>query len=350
MMNGMDDFHNSGSGITQENVHNDGPGPDPAPGFLLPRYLIYLSLGFKWIVTPLILLMAGWVLITIKTTRRLHKPHNIFVANLMITSTIISLVATLQSSIMVIGYISGVGDFIACNVYQFLTLPSAEFYYTFLMISVDKLIAIVYPYKHRKIMTPRIAGYTIVASWILAIALSTPRLFNPGDYTKVAEYSMCLSSGSSLLEALLLFTLPTLTSSLLAVTIDVYLAITAYRVSKQIKKETTLSGASSNEVKTLNQKKATIKKHLKPMMTLLIAVLGSTSTCILFAALYYSTRAMSTATVYKQLIELVFSTNVGYIIFLLQPFIYGLYYKQTREPMMKLLNRMFINCSLMQQS
>ena len=342
MMDGMNDFPNSGSGIIQENVHNDGPGP----GFLLPRYLIYLSLGFKWIAMLLILLMAGWVLITIKTTRRLRKPHNIFVANLMITSTVISLVGTLQSSIMVIGNITGVGDFIACNVYQFLSTPSVELYYTFLMISVDKMIAILYPYKYRKIMTPHIAGYAIATSWILAIALSTPRLFSPGDYTKVAEYGICLSNGGSLLESLLVYTLPTLTSSLLAMVIDAYLAITAYRVSKQIEKETRLSGATSDKVENLKQKKATTKKHLKPMMTLLIAVLGSTSTGMLFTALYYSARAMETASVYKQFTELVFSTNVGYIVFLLQPFIYGLYYKQTREPMIKLLNTMFSSCKL----
>jgi len=67
---------------------------------------------------------------TIKTTRRLHKPHNIFVADLMITILIISLLATLQSSIMVIGHITGVGA------------PDVELYCTFLMISVDKMIAI----------------------------------------------------------------------------------------------------------------------------------------------------------------------------------------------------------------
>ena len=132
-------------------------------------------------------------------------------------------------------------------------------------------------------------------------------------------------------------------SSLLAVIIDVYLAIKALQVSKQIEKETRLSGATSNEVKSLQQKRATIKKHLKLMITLLIAVLGSTSTGMLFAALYFSARAMETATVYKQFIELIFSTNVGYIILLLQPLIYGLYYRQTRESMMKLLNRVFPN-------
>ena len=167
----MDDFLNSGSGITQEKEQNDDPD------FLLPRYLIYLSLGFKLIATVFILLMSGWVLTTIKTTRRLHKPHNIFVANLMITSIIISLFATTESTIMVVGNISGVGDFIACNVYHFLTSPSVEFYYTFLMISVDKMIAIAYPYKYRKTMTPRVVGYMIAASWILAVALQTPKLF-----------------------------------------------------------------------------------------------------------------------------------------------------------------------------
>ena len=73
----MDDFINSGSAITEETVQSD------VPGSLLPGYFAYLSLGFKWIVTLVIFLMVGWVLATVKITRRLHKPHNIFVGNLM---------------------------------------------------------------------------------------------------------------------------------------------------------------------------------------------------------------------------------------------------------------------------
>jgi len=41
--------------------------------------------------------------------------------------------------------------------------------------------------------------------------------------------------------------------------------------------------------------------------------------------------------------ELIFMPNVGYAIFLVQPLIYGLYYKQTRQPMMKLLKSTFPN-------
>ena len=336
----IDDFPNSGSYITHKNTKDDGPGP----GFLLPVYFINLSLGFKWIATLFILLMSGWVLFTIKTTIRLHKPHNILVANLMVMSIIQTLVGTLLSSIMAIGYITGMGDFIACNVYHFLMGVGVELYFTFLMISVDKIIAIRYPFKHRKIMTSQRVRCMIAASWILAIASSIPRLFNSGDYTKIAEYSICLSNGQTLLANLMLFTIPTLMSSLLAAIIDAYLAIKAFMASKKIKKETRLSGATSDEVKSLNQKKATFKKHLKPMITLFVAVLGSTSTGVLFVALIIPARAMETATVYKQLIELIFSSNYGYIILILQPFIYGLYYKQTCEPMMKLLKRTFPNC------
>ena len=97
-MEGMDDFLSSGSGITEET--ND-------LGSLLPRYFIYLSLGFKWILSLFILTMAGWVLVTIKTTRRLHKPHNIFVANLMITCIITVIIGTSLSMIVVAGHITG---------------------------------------------------------------------------------------------------------------------------------------------------------------------------------------------------------------------------------------------------
>jgi len=80
MMDGMDNFPNSGSGITQENVHNDDPGP--VPGFLLSRYLVYLSLGFKWIVTPLILLMAGC---GFSSPSRLQEDYTSLITSLWLT-------------------------------------------------------------------------------------------------------------------------------------------------------------------------------------------------------------------------------------------------------------------------
>ena len=55
----------------------------------LPTCLAFLSLGFRVISTMIIVLMAGWVIITIKITRNLHNIHNIFVAHLLATDAII---------------------------------------------------------------------------------------------------------------------------------------------------------------------------------------------------------------------------------------------------------------------
>ena len=85
----------------------------------LPAYLSYLSLGFKVISTVIIVLMASWVIITIRTTRSLHKIHNIFVAHLMANDIFLAVTGTLLSGAMTIGYFTGVGDFIGCNVYTF---------------------------------------------------------------------------------------------------------------------------------------------------------------------------------------------------------------------------------------
>ena len=97
------------------------------------------------------------------------KSHNIFVANLMITDIILALVSCVVSSIMTVGHVIGrfgTGDFITCNVYKFLFHPVLVIHFTFLMISVDKTITIILPFKYRKIMTVHAVACIIAASWL----------------------------------------------------------------------------------------------------------------------------------------------------------------------------------------
>ena len=114
----------------------------------LPAVLAYLSLGFKIISTVIIVLMAGWVIITIKTTRSLHKTHNIYVAYLMAIDALYALAITMLSSVMTIGYFTSVGDFISWNVFIFMFYPTGIIFLTFLAMSVDKVIGITFPFKH----------------------------------------------------------------------------------------------------------------------------------------------------------------------------------------------------------
>jgi len=54
----LDEVSGDYSGSNQENIDDH-----------LPAYLAYLALGFKVICTGIIVVMAGWIIVTIKSTR-----------------------------------------------------------------------------------------------------------------------------------------------------------------------------------------------------------------------------------------------------------------------------------------
>jgi len=75
------------------------------------------------------------------------------------------------------------------------------------------------------------------------------------------------------------------------------------------------------------------------MITLLVVVLGSSAFGLLLPLLYFPVIALDSPAVYENFVRYGVTPNVGYLIYLLHPFVYGLYYKQVREPMMKVLKR-----------
>ena len=313
----------------------------------LPAYLSYLSLGFRVTTTVLTVLMAGWVIITIKITRRLHNIHNIFVAHLMVTDGICALTPLLLSGTMIVGYSIGVEDFIDCGVFRFLLFPTMGVHSSLLIISIDKVIAITFPLRYREIMKPRVVFGTITTIWVLAVVIFIRNLFNSNGFTKVAQFGICISKDRSLVYNLMLSIVPIFLACLLIVILNIYLTIKAYQIRKRMHEESRLSGGHSRDndkLKALKKKEANIKKHLKPMITLLVVVLGSTSIGLLFPLLYIPVVFLKPPKVYEVVIRFVVAPNIGFISLLLHPLVYGLYFKQVREPMMRLLRGITRSC------
>ena len=313
----------------------------------LPAYLSYLSLGFKAISTMIIVVMAGWVIVAIKTTRKLHKIHNIFVAHLMVADVIAALISLLLTGTLMIGYFTGVGDFIGCNVFKFFLFPVVVINFAFVMIAVDKLIAITFPLRYHQIMKPRVVLGMITIKWAFAVVLFTRNLFNPDGFTKVAQFGTCRAEGGAVFENLITYMLPIFSSCLLTAILNIYLTIKAYRVHKEIQEESKLSGGhieNNDQLEALKKKQATVKKHLKPMITLLVVVLGASSLGLLFPLLYIPTIFLESPKVYQQMVQYVVAPNIGFLSLLFHPFVYGLYFKQVREPMMRLLKRITRLC------
>ena len=249
---------------------------------------------------------------------------------------------------MTIGYFSGIGDFISCNLFRFLLFPNIITDFTFVMISVDKVIAITFPLRYRKIMKPRVVSSIIITKWVLAIVLFIHNLFNSKGFIKIAKFGTCHSKNSgTLLGTLITYIIPVFLACSLTAVLNIYLTIKAYNIHKQIQEENKLSGGHSrdnNQLKVLQKKQSTIKKHRKPLITLLVVVLGSSFIGMLFPLLFIPTAYVESPEFYEAVVLYVIIPNVGYLSLLFHPLVYGLYFKQIREPMMRLLKIITYSC------
>ena len=118
--------------------------------------------------------------------------------NAMVVST-----STLLSGAMMIGYYTGVGDFIGCNVFIFMLYPTVLIFLTFLVMSLDKAIAITFPFKHHELMKPRVVCGILVANHLLVVMIYARNLFASRSFTKVAQFGICIMHDPAILKAVM---------------------------------------------------------------------------------------------------------------------------------------------------
>ena len=252
----MDEVDYSGSGINQE-IRLE------VRGSCLPGYVPYLSLVFKLLATTAILLLSGWVVYAIKATRSLHKPHNIFVANLLISGMITTLTGCMIASVMIVSFQLGVESFVGCFAYKIRLFPAHVNNMSFVIIATDKVFAIKYHFKHRRKMKPHVVTGVVVGAWLIALIPTAHSIaFDVSGYIEVPEYGTCLANGVAFLEAVVIFIMPIIFSPILTILLNAYLALKAYQVHKQINKEIRLAGAvdrSSEKMRVLKKKQNNIR-------------------------------------------------------------------------------------------
>jgi len=185
------------------------------------------------------------------------------------------------------------------------------------IIAADKVIAITSPFKHKKMMTPRVVTAVIIGAWLVALIPTALTIIIVADgYSEVAEYGICLADGAAFIQVHFAFMLVILISPVFAVTLNAYLAIKAYKVQKQIENETRLAGTTDSQsemVTGLRKMQSNIMKHKKPIITLLVVVLGSMSIDLLFSSWYLLGRLLIDSEIYHNVLELVISRNIIYV-------------------------------------
>ena len=308
-------------------------------GVGIPVYVYYVSLVYRLASTALIVGMGSLIISTILKTRSLHNVHNVLIVNLMVANIFGVLVYAFHNIGMMVSYIIGIQDPFRCDVLHFFLFPIIVAMYTFIMISVDKFIGIKYALRYKAIVTYRRVCQVIAAGWIIAFLFKLTGLLYEviagTEYDKLSRFGLCLHKSGSFLTILFTPTIPIFLAFFITITLDAYVSIKAYQVYQRIQKE------NGKEKQVSKDKLNKILRQLKPMITLLVTVLGSTTIAVIIATTYNYTSVTAEG---SSVVNHFILQNLPYLDFLLRPLVYGLYFRRIRQPLCRRLKRMARSC------
>ena len=307
-------------------------------GVDIPAYVDYVSLLYRLASTVFIISMGGMVISTIFKTRSLHNAHNILIVNLMVADIVTIVVYAFHNISMTVSYIIGIQDPFRCDVLHFIIFPVIVAMYTLVMLSVEKFIAIKFSLRYKAIVTHRRVYKMIAAGWIGVLLLKLSALIYESmvstEYDKFSRFGFCFIKQGSYFVVLLSTHVPIFLAFSITITLDAYLSIKAYQVYKRIQKE-------DGEEKQMSKNRLNgILKQLKPMITLLVTILGSTTIAVIISIIYASSLTVEGTSFLKHVVL----PNLPYLNLSLHPLVYGLYFTKIRQPLCRRLKRMAQSC------
>ena len=310
----------------------------------IPGYLTYFILVYRLFSAVFVIGMSGLIVSTIIKVRALHNVHNIFIANLMVSNIVVTAATTFQTTGMMFSYIFDIQDLFRCDVLYLLQFPFFVIVYTFVMLSVDKVIAIKFTLRYNSIVTRRRAYIAIAICWIIALLFRIIRLIyelTTGiEYDKSSQFGSCfIEQQQSLLVSLFTSIFPIFLACAITIILDVYLSIKAYQMYKKIQKE------SGEEIEVFKDKLNQIFRQLKPMITLLVTILGSLAITVIASVVYIYAKTLRVENEsYQTFLKHILVYNLGVLSSIVHPVVYGLYFRDIRRPLCNKVKRIVQSC------
>ena len=303
-------------------------------GMDIPEYVDYISLLYRLACTTFIIGMGSLVISTILKTRSLHNVHNVLIVNLMMADIIGVVLYVFQNAGMTVSYIIGIQDPFRCDVFPIFLFPFFITLYTFVMLSVEKFIAIKFTLRYKAIVTHRRVYQVIIAGWIIVplfkLSEFTYNLIVGTEYDKSSRFGSCFPKQASFVVDFFTLVVPILLAFFITITLDVYLSIKAYQMYKKIQKE-------NGEEKHMSKSKLNkILRQLKPMITLLVTISGTSAMAVIAVIIY----ELSLIVEDTSIVKLVIMPNYPYLNMSLHPLVYGLYFTKIRQVLCRRVIRM----------
>ena len=293
----------------------------------VPLFATYLRILLLMIVIPAIVIPALLIIHVIWKNERLHTKYYFLVVNLLIND-IASTPRYLYEILLMILYLFGVTVNHSDIFYITMMIPRMNLRFSFLLLAIDRVIGVAFPYRHRKIMTTRVVYTLIAVGWLMAAAtIFIIRVTSATLFARpFGNYSPSFSPVSSIL-----LVLSMVIPIMLTVVSNAYLVYITVQSNKRLQQNMRLNSGEGSEIKKIQRFLKALQMQAKPTASALIlggVDCGMIMLLVIFFAVFRSS-AISNAYTFQITYLLEWGQMLSHF------FVYGIYMKEIRKYMQK---------------
>ena len=245
----------------------------------VPLVATYLKILLLLITIPASIIPAVVIIHIIRKTEELHTKYCLFLVNLLISDILTTIRYCFEIFIMIL-YLLNIRMYVSDIAYFITSIPQVVTQYCFVLLAIDRVVGVAFPYRYRNIMKLRVVYALIASVWIIAAVLlffakilESPYLVWPFGIFITMQYD-----GPG---ALIVYLLPQVVSAILIVGTNVYLYRTIIQSKKKLENNLKLSGRDEHKVTKLQQLIHNLQMQLESSLP--VFVLGGID-CLLNAS------------------------------------------------------------------
>ena len=242
----------------------------------VPLVATYLKILLLLVTIPAIITPAVVIIHIIRKTEELHTNYSLFLVNLLIGDILITIRYCFGLFIMVL-YLLNIKAYIIDIVYIIITIPQVVTRYSFVLLAIDRVVGVAFPYRYRNIMKSRVVYALIASVWIIAaVLLLLSRVIFESPYL-VWQYGEFIPP-SGFLGGVFIYLLPQAVSVILIIGTNVYLYCTIIQSKQTLENNLKLSGKDDHKVTRMQRLIHNLQMQLESSLS--VFVLGGVD-CLL---------------------------------------------------------------------
>ena len=216
----------------------------------VPLVSTYLKILLLLVTIPAIITPAAVIIHIIQKTKELHTKYCLFLVNLLIGDILNIIRYCLEIFIMVL-YLLNVKMNVSFVAYAIVSIPRMTTRYSFVLLAIDRVVGVAFPYRYRNIMKPRMVYALIASVWIIAAVLLFLIIISASSYLLWPFGVFLVQSDHPAI--FVLYVAPLAVSAILIVGTNVYLYRTIIRSKRRLEENLKLSGKDDYKITKLQR-------------------------------------------------------------------------------------------------